>query len=608
MNWVTIIWSMVASACLTMGLTHLLIWLRRRQAWASLLFFLSATGTGFFALDELWMMRSQTIAQYGSAVRWLHAPAFLMIVGLVGFVWVYLRAGRPWLAWTVIGVRTLSLVLNFVLTPNLNYRRITGLHQVPFLGDSVTVGDGLVSRWGLVGQFSLLLLVIFVVDASVSVWRRGDRRQALVVGGSIVFFAIAGSVFTVLFFGKIVNGPFTASFLYMGIILSMAYELSYDSARAAQMGEDLQESEQQLELVAEAAHVGVWIRDLVRNEIWASDRWRSLFGFSRSEPLDINLVIQRLHPDDRDVLSQALAEVQKGEGSYEREYRVVLPGDQMRWIESRGQVEFNDRGEPVRVLSLSMDITQRKLAELEAQQQRSELAHLSRVTMLGELSSSLAHELNQPLGAILRNTEAAELFLQDSEPDLEELRAILVDIRNDDQRAGAVIDRMRAMLKRREVEHSLLDLNVLAGEVISLVRPDADSRKVSLVLEAASSIPLVHGDRVQLQQVLLNLLLNAMDAVNDSAPDRRRITVRVQPAGTLVEVTVSDNGHGISLDKLAHLFEPFFTTKANGMGMGLPISRRIMESHLGTIRAENDPDGGATFYFTLPVTKGESAA
>src|SRR5689334_15372186 len=146
-NSVTIIWSAVASACLTLALMHLLIWMKRRQTWASLWFFVSATGTCLLALDELWMMRSQTIAQYTSAVRWLHPPAYLVIVALVGFVLVYLRAGRRWLAWAVIGVRTLSLVLNFTLTTNLNYRRITGLHQVRILGDSVTVGDGVLSPW-----------------------------------------------------------------------------------------------------------------------------------------------------------------------------------------------------------------------------------------------------------------------------------------------------------------------------------------------------------------------------------------------------------------------------------------------------------------------------
>jgi len=180
------------------------------------------------------------------------------------------------------------------------------------------------------------------------------------------------------------------------------------------------------------------------------------------------------------------------------------------------------------------------------------------------------------------------------------VRAILADIRKDDQRAGAVLDRIRSLMKRREVQRSLLDLSLLAGEVIALVRPEADSRKVRLALDPVSSLPPVRGDRVQLQQVLLNLLLNAMDAVNGSATDSHRVaTVRVQAAGTQVEVAVSDTGHGIPMDKLAHVFEPFYSSKPNGLGMGLTISRSIIAAHGGRLWAENNEAGGATFTFTL---------
>ena len=240
-------------------------------------------------------------------------------------------------------------------------------------------------------------------------------------------------------------------------------------------------------------------------------------------------------------------------------------------------------------------------------QQRNELAHVTRVSTMGQLASSLAHELNQPLGAILRNAEAAELFLQDPSPDLDEVRAILADIRKDDQRAGEVIDRMRALMKRREAERRRLDLNLLAGEVVTLVRPDAEKRRVRLALETDPALPPVHGDRVQLQQVLLNLLLNAMDALDDNPPARRLVTVRARPVGATVEVAVSDNGHGIPADKLLRVFEPFFTSKPNGLGMGLAISRSIIEAHGGRLWAENNEAGGATFTFTLPAAKGGDA-
>jgi len=608
MSWITIIWSMAASACLTLAGMHLLIWLKQRRAWANLLFSVTAASTSLFSACELWMMRSETTSQFGTVLRFAHVPGWVISVSLVIFVRFYMRAGRPWLAWLICGLRTLALLLNFLMGQSLIYREITRLRHIPFLGESVSVPEGIHNPWMLVGQLGLLLLVVYVADATLAVWRRGDRRQAVVLGGSIVFFIVTAALQSVFIFWGIVNAPITASLFFMGIVVAMAYELSRDAFHVVQLGRELQESEQRLALASDSANLGVWIRDLIRNEIWATDKWRTLFGFTKSEPLVLDKFLQRVHPDDREGVLQVLTSAPKGNGGYEKEYRVVLANEQTRWIASRGQVEFDGRGKAVRVSGVSMDITQRKLAELEAQQRRSELAHLSRVTTLGELSSSLAHELNQPLGAILRNTEAAELFLEDPSPDLDELRAILVDIRKDDQRAGAVIDGIRSMLKRRKVEHSVLDLNVLLSEVISLVRPDAELRKVQLVLKAASSLPPVRGDRVQLQQVLLNLLLNAMDAMNGFAPDHRRVTVRVQPSGPRIEVAVSDTGQGIPTDQLTRLFEPFYTTKPNGIGLGLPISRSILETHGGSIRAENDPNGGATFYLTLPLANEESTS
>ena len=261
----------------------------------------------------------------------------------------------------------------------------------------------------------------------------------------------------------------------------------------------------------------------------------------------------------------------------------------------------------VRMIGVLQDITEHKMAEQELGLQRLQLAHVSRVAAMGQLTSSLAHELNQPLGAILRNAEAAEMVLQDPAPDLDEVRAILGDIRKDDQRAGGVIDRMRDLMKRREVKMAPLEAGLLAAEVISLVRPEADMRRVELTLDAGPALPTVQGDRVQLQQVLLNLLLNAMDAVGESRTPKGRVTVRVRAAEDAVEVSVSDNGRGIPADKLPRIFEPFYTSKPNGLGMGLPISKSIVEAHGGRLWAGNIAEGGAVFTFSLPITGEEGA-
>ena len=258
----------------------------------------------------------------------------------------------------------------------------------------------------------------------------------------------------------------------------------------------------------------------------------------------------------------------------------------------------------------SRDVTARKQAEQETQPLRHEIAHAGRVSMMGQLASGLAHEINQPLATILRNAEAAELFLQHPSPDLDEIRVILADIRADDERAGQVIDRMRGLLKRHTLDTRWLDVGSLVDEVAALVRVDAASRQVKLDVDVPGDLPHVRGDRVHLQQVLLNLVLNGMDALNGARLEDRRVGVdrAAQRAGTpIVEIAVGDAGPGIPADRLAQIFDPFFTTKPNGMGMGLAISRTIIEAHGGRIWAENKTGGGAAFRFTLPIAE-EAAA
>jgi C4-dicarboxylate-specific signal transduction histidine kinase len=253
------------------------------------------------------------------------------------------------------------------------------------------------------------------------------------------------------------------------------------------------------------------------------------------------------------------------------------------------------------------DITDRKRAEAEAQEVRQELAHASRVTMLGQLASSLAHELNQPLGAILRNAEAAELFLQSEPPDLDELRAIVSDIRKDDQRAGGIIDRLRALLTRREFDPRPVPLGELVDEVVTLTRSDSATRRIGIGFDLPRDLPLIRGDCIHLQQVLLNLLINGMDALAVRTDRERTLRVRARRDGDgFVEVAVSDSGDGIPAEKLGRLFEPFFTTKPHGMGLGLAISKTIIEAHGGRLWAENNAQHGATFRFTLPVADGGS--
>jgi C4-dicarboxylate-specific signal transduction histidine kinase len=289
------------------------------------------------------------------------------------------------------------------------------------------------------------------------------------------------------------------------------------------------------------------------------------------------------------------------QGSYQNEFRLMLPDGRLRWIAVFGRVDFDAKGKAVRSRGACIDITARKHAEQEMLRLRQDIAHVGRVSVMGQLASALAHEINQPLGAILRNAEAAALFMQDPAPDLAEISAILEDIRKDDQRASEVIDRIRALLRREEVAMIALDVGQVLGDVATLLRQDAAARHVALELNVPAGLPAVRGDRVQVQQVLLNLVLNGMDALEGLAERSRSVTVTARREGAQsVEISVADSGRGIPVDQLGRVFDPFFTTKTKGIGMGLSISRSIVETHGGRLWAENKPDGGATFRFTLP--------
>ncbi len=732
MNWITILWSMTASACFTLAAIYFLVWCRRRTARADLFFALTAVGTAAFALCELSMTLAATPAQFATALRWLQVPTWVVVVSLPFFVRNHLRAGRLWLAWTVFALRTLALLLNFVTGQNLNYREVTDLRHIPFLGGTASLGVGVSNPWMLVGQLSLLFLVIFTLDATITVWRRGDRRRALVTGGSIVFFSLSGMVQAVLVLWRIVDLPLMASFCFLGIVMVMGYELSRETLRAAELGEELRESEQRMALATEAADLGVWVRDLARNEIWATDKWRALLGFTPTERLDLDAFLQKIHPVDR---AQIQIEVEKATASrrdYKVEFRVPLPGGQVRWISSQGRVGFDVEGKPDRMRGVAVDITARKQAEemlresearfrtvanaapvliwmsaadklcnffnkgwldftgrtleqelgdgwvegvhpddlagclktyvesfearqsftmeyrlrrhdgeyrwfsdhavprydprgnflgyigacadlterkqseREIAQQRDELAHLSRVSMLGELSGSLAHELNQPLTAILSNAQAAVRFLAHAQPDLSEVREILADIVSEDKRAGEVIRRLRLLLKKGEVQPLPLNVNEVVQEVLKLVRSDLVNRGIVAHTELALNPLILHADRVSLQQVLINLVMNACDAMAGMTGEDRQFTISTELTGDdLVRVSVSDNGTGIAPETLEQVFAPFYTTKAHGLGLGLSVCRTIIAAHGGELWAANNPGRGATFCFTLPVSEGE---
>jgi PAS domain S-box-containing protein len=491
-------------------------------------------------------------------------------------------------------LRTLSLILNFVFAPNLNYREITALRHVSFLGERVAVAEGVPNPWMLVGQLGLVLLVIFVADAALTVWRRGDRQQAMLVGGSMVFFVVAGTAQVMLVLWGIIYEPIMASLFYMGIVVTMAYELSQDVLRAARLSHELRESQQRMALATHAANVGIWVRDLVRNEVWATDNWRTLFGFAKSERIDLNGFLQKLHPEDREAVSQTLAKALGGEGAYETEYRVVLPDGRIRWIASRGRVEFNGAGKPVLMRGASLDITTRKQVE-------EELFRGRKLESLGVLAGGIAHDFNNFLNIIAGNIALTKMHLKPADP-----------VCNILEQAAAACNRATSLaLQLLTFAKGGAPVRIpsrLDGVVKGAVDLAGAGAQVAIDLAIVDDLWSAEIDIEQISHALHNILLNARQAM----PEGGMIEVRAENVvfdadslslrpGKYILISVRDHGCGIEADVLPRIFDPYFTTKQSGSGLGLATVYAIIAKHGGHITVQSMLDVGTTFSIYLPA-------
>jgi PAS domain S-box-containing protein len=382
-----------------------------------------------------------------------------------------------------------------------------------------------------------------------------------------------------------------------------AWLIVKEQEKRKQTEQKLLESEERFRQVAENSGDFIWEVNAQGLYTYASRHVEKILGYTPGELVGKKHFYELFEPSSREELKAAVFQVFATRQSFRNfpNPNVSKSGNLVH-LESSGTPVLDTAGNLIGYRGTDTDVTERKQAELEIVQQRNEVAHLSRVTTLGEISGSLAHELNQPLGAILANTDAAELHLQSQTPNLDEVRAILADIRKDDLRAGEIIHGMRAFLRRQALEKQPLEVAQLVEEAVRLIGADAVLRKTSVGLEIPPGLPRVTGDRIHLQQVVLNLLINGMDAVSTCPVANRRITIRAaQPDPHTVEIAVSDAGVGIQAGDLNRVFDPFHTTKQGGLGLGLAICRSIVEAHGGSISVQNNPDRGATAKFSLPA-------
>jgi PAS domain S-box-containing protein len=386
----------------------------------------------------------------------------------------------------------------------------------------------------------------------------------------------------------------------------LAHAFTVMTARLKETLDGLSRSETKLEEAQRVSHVGYWERDLDTNRITWSDETYRIHGLTPGEgTITVAGVVEQIHPEDRPIWSEAAAEALRGASRWDLEYRVARPNGETRIVYSQGDLTRDAAGRPRSMFGTIQDITDRKRAEEALQQAQADLAHVTRVTTLGELAASIAHEVNQPLAAIVADATASLNWLAAADPPLGVVREALGAIVKDGHRAAEVIQRIRELATKSEPRKTSVDLNGVIHDVVSLLRIELRRQDVALTLELASALPPVLGDRIQLQQVVLNLAMNAIDAMAAIADRPRELVMRsAQSDRDRVTIAVQDTGVGIAADHLGQVFSPFFTTKPGGMGMGLSISRSIIEAHGGRLWATPNAPHGATFQFSLPVELG----
>jgi PAS domain S-box-containing protein len=370
--------------------------------------------------------------------------------------------------------------------------------------------------------------------------------------------------------------------------------------------EALRRSEAYLAEAQRLSHTGTLAFNATAAVYWSEESYR-IWGLDPQQGLpDRDTVLQRIHPDDREKVNVETEEALRQERDFALEFRIVLPDGTVKHIESTGRPLFSTDGELVEMVATHVDVTERKRAQEEHERLRqleSDLAHLNRLSIMGELAASLAHEILHPIATARNNARAAMRFLDMRPPNMTEVREALACIVRDADRGKDIVDRIRAHIKKAPPRHGRFDLNEAIEEVIEMVRAAIDKNRVSVRTRLAADLIPVWGDRVQLQQVVMNLILNSVEAMSSVEEGARELSICTKQGATrdILVVAVQDSGPGIDPEHLDRVFAPFYTTKTMGIGMGLSICRSIVDAHGGRLWAEATRSRGALFQFTLPA-------
>jgi two-component system sensor kinase FixL len=585
-----------------LALVDLTAWIRSSRPAVYVMFALCSLSSAAMALFEWDMMRAATPERWAQSLRWAHVPLALLTISLVLFVRLQFQASRR--SWTMplVAISIIAFAVNFLSGSNLEFREVSALRSIQ-VWETVAflAAKGPQNPWLILAATNAALLVAFLIDTILVVHKHGSADERAKVGpvclGILVFLLPVGIWEILVAYGLIV-GPLSIAPPFMGISLVIVYVIGSDILKAS------------MEHRAARERLGALVESMPSTALLLNDHDTIGFANKPAETMFRYAHAQMIGMGIESLIAAkyrtAFADLRRtcscdgtGNASGVAGELFALRSDGSEIIATIGLTPVQIDREQFTVVSIT-DIGERRRAERDAALQRDELAHLARAASLSALSNSLAHELVQPLTAILSNAQAGVRLLARQPSDIEAVRTSLDHVVVNAKRASDVIRKLRGMLRKDRSEFSSLDINDVVRDILQLVRSDLIERRVEVVLELKDDLALISGDKVLLQQVMMNLLMNASDAMsrNEGA---RRLTVRTMAVGRgELEVQVADTGTGIPAEDLDRIFIPFVTSKEEGMGIGLAVCTMLIQAHEGRLWATNNDTRGATLHCRLP--------